>query len=955
MIKPNVVASEKNDYFLSLKWSALLLLSLVLIVITLFFYQYHKDALMKGFESKRVFVLERNTTQVQGLINQLSVDLQETAELIPDLDGMETFLNTNDNNGLINALDTHWETLQAKTEIDSVGLISVRGEVLKIWRNDRLVSSGNVDEQTHLMLNHLKQDVPTFQLSCFDGCTQYASIPIFADGQRWGSITVSRSIIEPILNFAHEVKIDIGILSTPSDEQTNEKNEFKQWRLNVLGLSNNPKTLATLKHAETELSRQALLSTGGNFQYDNKTVEINTQTLNSNGTAMIIYIADISEPLALIERAMLETLVIGIFAVLLSELALLLILWIPLSKLIKTSDVIPLLATSDFKVAREAVASVKKHKNIKNEVDVLGESIIDLSHQLETLEENEEKNANALANKMAELTVERDFITRLLDTAPVMIITQNNLGNIILVNKQVEIITGHSSDYFVGHSFLSLFSDTKSGLEPQIQTNLLDVASGKIRQFKNETCIDCRNKKPRDVTWLHSHIDNQSAEDAVILSIGLDVTERKSHEKKISWLADHDPLTGLINRRRFNETLHKSLQIASRYKHQVGLLFLDLDDFKDINDTLGHQTGDSLLQAVAECLKQIMRESDYIGRIGGDEFALILPMTSTSHLVEVASKINKHLYSLRIPVIGINHRTNASIGIAMYPEHGENLTDLIANADLAMYQAKFRGKGRWHVFSEQDNAKEKVEEQLYWHHKIIDAFASDRFELHYQPIMNINSHDISHFEVLIRMREENGKIILPAPFIDIAEKTGLIHDIDHFVLRQSIQKIFNDHKMRHNTMLAVNLSAQSFSDPKLLPLLQAELKSSGIDPKTIVFEITEAAALSDISAARQLISAIRKLGCRFALDDFGVGFYSFYYLKELPVDFIKIDGSFIQHLLSSKNDQIVVKAITDIAREFNIQTIAEYVEDEGTLLLLQKLNVDYAQGYHIGRPKLQAA
>ncbi len=951
MMKSNIDSSEKNAYFLSLKWSALLLLSLVLIVITLFFYQYHKDALTKGFESKRVFVLERNTAQVQGILNQSSIYLQQTAELILDLGGMETFFNTNDNDGLVNVLDNHWKVLQEKTEIDSVSLI-IQGKVLKTWYSDRSVVSENLYEKTSVMLNQLEQNVPTLQLSCFDSCKQYASIPIFSNGKRWGAITVSHSIIKPLLNFSRAVKIDIGILSAEPDERDNK---LERWNLNVLGLSNDSQTLAILEHAESKISLQTLISTGGEFQYKNKIYEIKTQALNPNGTAMLVYIEDISEPLALIDRAMLETLVIGIFAVLLSELALLLILWIPLSKLIKTSDVIPLLATSDFKVAREAVASIKKHKNLKNEMDVLGESIVDLSYQLETLEENEEKNVNALANKMSELTIERDFVKRLLDTAPVMIITQNNLGNIILVNKQVEIVTGHSNDYFVGHSFLSLFSDTKNGLEPQIQSNLCDVASGKVRQFKNESCINCRNKRPRDVTWLHSHIENQSDEDAVILSIGLDVTERKSHEKKISWLADHDPLTGLINRRRFNETLHKSLQIASRYKHQVGLLFLDLDDFKDINDTLGHQTGDSLLQAVAECLKQIMRESDYIGRIGGDEFAIILPMTSTSHLVEVASKINKHLYSLRIPVVGINHRTNASIGIAMYPEHGENLTDLIANADLAMYQAKFRGKGRWHVFSTKDNAKEKVEEQLYWHHKIIDAFASDRFELHYQPIMNINSQDISHFEVLIRMREENGKIILPAPFIDIAEKTGLIHDIDHFVLRQSIQKIFNDHKVRHNTMLAVNLSAQSFSDPKLLPLLKTELKTSGINPKTIVFEITEAAALSDISAARQLISAIRKLGCRFALDDFGVGFSSFYYLKELPVDFIKIDGSFIQNLLSSKNDQIVVKAITDIAREFNIQTIAEYVEDEKTLLLLQKLNVDYAQGYHIGRPKLQAA
>ena len=958
MHNANIIKHEKKPYFLSIKWRALLLVSLVLITINAFFYQYHKNALLSDFQSHREFVLQRNNAQIQGLLDQSAIYLQQIAELIPSLYGITSAFEEGNNNELINIFSSHWSELQIQTEIDSVGFIDNSGKVIHVWGDNRLVHSDNKLQLANIMKNNIEYEQPSFKIFCFSNCKQYAVIPIIANGKRWGAITVSRSLAEPIMSFTNSSSIDIGILSKTSVNGNNSSiifNVLNHWKLNVIALSNYKKTISILNQAENVFSLQELFSSGGKFEYSGNHYEIQTHALDESGNAIVVYVENISTPLAVISSATQDTLLTGILGVLFSELALLLILWIPLSNLRRTSEIIPLLATSDFKKARHAVISEKYSSNIKDETDILDESIINLSYQLETLEGNVEKNSTALAKKMDELTIERDFIKRLLNTAQVMIITQNKQGNIVLVNKQTEITTGFSKNDFIGKPYSSLLSETDIQENPSIEISLNDIASGKKRTFKNEARILCKNNSPRDVTWLHSHIENQAKDDPVILSVGLDITDRKSHEKKINWLADHDPLTGLLNRRRFNDTLHKSLQLANRYHHQVGLLFLDLDNFKHINDTLGHQTGDSLIKSVADCLNIILRESDFIGRIGGDEFAIILPMTNIAHLIDVANKINKHLHSLRIPVISINHHTSASIGIAMYPEHASNSMDLLTNADLAMYQAKFHGKGCWHVFSKNDNAKERIEAQLFWHHKIVDALAHDKFELHFQPIMRVDNNRISHYEVLIRMRDEEDKIILPTPFIEVAEKTGLIHDIDHFVLRKSIERIAEEPNSSHTSVLAVNLSAHSFADPQLLPLLKDLLSSSNIDPSTIVFEITETAALSDITAAAQLIHDIRSLGCRFALDDFGVGFSSFYYLKELPVDFVKIDGTFIQHLPDNKNDQIIVKAITDIAREFGIQTIAEYVEDEQTLFLLKKLNVDFAQGYHVGRPSLQAA
>ena len=472
----------------------------------------------------------------------------------------------------------------------------------------------------------------------------------------------------------------------------------------------------------------------------------------------------------------------------------------------------------------------------------------------------------------------------------------------------------------------------------------------RLAQYRNEVTLQRKNGKTCTIEWLHSHLESTNNNGATTLSIGLDISDRKAYEEEIGWLADHDPLTGLYNRRRFNSILKRTLSIANRYKHDVGLLFLDLDNFKQINDTLGHQTGDLIIKSVSDCLKLILRESDYIARIGGDEFAIILPNIVVVDAIDVANKINKHLMSLRLPMVDSNHRTCASIGIAMYPEHAVVANDLLSNADLAMYQAKSRGRGCWHMFSKEDNVKERIETQLFWRHKIVDALANDKFVLRYQPILNLSDNDVSHYEALVRIRSDDGTLVLPSPFIAVAEKTGLIHDIDHMVLQKAIAELQRQAEFGRDIVMAINLSAHSFSDPQLLPLLDRLLNLSNIDPSNIIFEITETAALSDLAGAANLIHKIHEFGCRFALDDFGVGFSSFYYLKELPVDFVKIDGSFIHDLPANRNDQILVKAMADIAKEFGKETIAEFVQDAETLKILKSYNIDFAQGYHVGRP-----
>ncbi|RMH10729.1 MAG: EAL domain-containing protein, partial [Gammaproteobacteria bacterium] len=420
----------------------------------------------------------------------------------------------------------------------------------------------------------------------------------------------------------------------------------------------------------------------------------------------------------------------------------------------------------------------------------------------------------------------------------------------------------------------------------------------------------------------------------------------------LAWLADHDPLTNLFNRRRFSEELQHMIERAERYSHTGALLYFDLDKFKYINDTSGHQAGDELIKIVATMLSKTVRAGDVTGRLGGDEFAVILPETSEHDAIEVAKKILTQLNQTHLSLNSRTHRVTASIGIALFPRHGNNVHDLLAAADLAMYQAKETGRGAWHLFSDTDQSRERMHTLVYWKENIEYAHLSDNFLLYLQPIVDLKTGETVSYEVLLRMRNQKGEILSPAGFIPAAEHMGLIHAIDHMVLRKVIEVLAKVQKTTDRaTTFSVNLSAHSFNDPELLSLIEETLALHQVNPEYLVFEITETAALENLPGALNLMKKIQKLGCHFVLDDFGVGFSSFYYLRELPVNAVKLDGSFIRNLAQNPDDRILVNALCSVARGFGKRITAEYVENRTIYDLVRDLDIDYIQGYHVGRPR----
>jgi diguanylate cyclase (GGDEF)-like protein/PAS domain S-box-containing protein len=429
-----------------------------------------------------------------------------------------------------------------------------------------------------------------------------------------------------------------------------------------------------------------------------------------------------------------------------------------------------------------------------------------------------------------------------------------------------------------------------------------------------------------------------------------DVSERKRFEEQLLDLANLDPLTGLFNRRRFNEEIELQLSASRRYGVQGALLFLDLDQFKDVNDSRGHRAGDELLVALARLLRERLRDADIVARLGGDEFAVLLPHTNPIQASTVAQALLEAIRSHTFAVGGGPLGITASVGVALFPEQASTASELLSCADLAMYEAKEAGRNRVSVFAQGLDWQEKIESRIGWQQRIREALERDRFVLYAQPILDLQADEITQYELLLRAAEVGGELVLPGVFLGIAERSGLIQEIDRWVVRRAIRMIEEWNTLGQDLRLEVNVSAKAFGDPELLAVIQREITLSGIEPSSLVLEVTETAAIANLDEAQRFVSTLKAIGCGFALDDFGVGFSSFAHLKYLPVDYLKIDGGFIRELARNPTDQHLVRAIVDVARALGKKTIAEFVNDDATIELLRGYGVDFAQGFHIGRP-----
>lgn len=340
-----------------------------------------------------------------------------------------------------------------------------------------------------------------------------------------------------------------------------------------------------------------------------------------------------------------------------------------------------------------------------------------------------------------------------------------------------------------------------------------------------------------------------------------------------------------------------------------------------------------------------------MARLGGDEFGILLPAVGRAEAQTAAEQLVDVLRHCAVVIDGEAFRATASIGVALFESQGAGADEVLVVADLAMYDAKAHGHDRVVTYTMDEGHEARATATHTWAQRIRDALDGDRFLLHWQPILDLSTGEISQGELLLRMQGDDAELIAPGAFLPAAERLGLIHEIDRWVVRRAVRHIAEQRSPRL-LPVAINLSGASIAgDPELTRLIECELADASVDPSRIIFEITETAAIANMPEATKFADSISRLGCGLALDDFGTGFGSFYYLKHLPVDYIKLDGEFIQNLSRSDFDKHMVRAIVELARSLKIKTIAESVADDETIQLLQRHGIDYAQGYHVGRPQ----
>jgi diguanylate cyclase (GGDEF)-like protein/PAS domain S-box-containing protein len=429
-----------------------------------------------------------------------------------------------------------------------------------------------------------------------------------------------------------------------------------------------------------------------------------------------------------------------------------------------------------------------------------------------------------------------------------------------------------------------------------------------------------------------------------------DVTEQHLAALRIEHLAKHDPLTDLPNR----VSLQQAVEPALESGHVGTVLFLDVDHFKYINDNFGHRAGDQLIVGVAGVLREVMRGvPGQLYRIGGDEFAIHIPECLRKESVQLAEKLLDAVRHYKFQPPGHRRFSNVtvSIGIALYPFHGGDITGLLSNVDIAMYQAKDLGRNRY-VFYDQDQSSNlrSTHRRVHWAKKLREVLDEDRLVLYSQAVVRLEGREPVHHEILCRIQEEDGRIIPPADFIEVAESLGMVQEIDLAVVQKLLRHMESSDEAGKKVRYFVNLSRASISDPDWVRQMHRLLQNAKVNPNQLVFEITETSAMSEIDVTMSFIRLLREMGCRFALDDFGAGFSSFYFLKQFDVDYLKIDGSLVRDLPKDEGNRIFVRALCDVARGMNKQVIAEWVETPEVLQALREMDAQYGQGYLFQRP-----
>lgn len=565
-----------------------------------------------------------------------------------------------------------------------------------------------------------------------------------------------------------------------------------------------------------------------------------------------------------------------------------------------------------------------------------------------------EQGKRALEIKSNELYAQKQRFEVTLNSIGDGVITTDTVGNVTYLNPVAEQKTGWKMAEALGMpiSQIMVLVDEETGLSTNSPVEAT-LRTGQVAGMAHNSALMSQRGE------LFSIEDSTSPmcdpEENIVGSVIVfhDVTDTRRLADEMTYQATHDSLTDLVNRREFERRLEKALQSPLQGEHQHALAYLDLDQFKIVNDTCGHQAGDELLRQITSLLRLALRLNDTLARLGGDEFGVLLESCPPHIALNIAEKLKGVITSFHFNWQGKVFPVTVSIGLVYFGESESphrTVSELLRVADSACYAAKDLGRNRIHVVKADDEALSKRHGELNWYTKIYRALEQNQLHLYAQKIVSLKEESpyYEHVEILLRLISDDGKVVPPMAFMPAAERYGLMLEIDKWVIHSAFSYISNQ-AHREQSLFSINLSGCSLNDEHMLAFILEQLALSQVPAHCICFEITETVAIANLMKARALMVALKNKGCRFALDDFGSGMSSFAYLKHLPVDYLKIDGCFVKDMERDPVDTALVQAINHIAHVMGIETIAEFVESQFILECLREIGVDYAQGFGIGQ------
>ena len=537
----------------------------------------------------------------------------------------------------------------------------------------------------------------------------------------------------------------------------------------------------------------------------------------------------------------------------------------------------------------------------------------------------------------------------LYDNTPMTCFTLNYAGEVLYANRFGLQFLGYERSEVINKSVYALYAPDDQVMMAE-QLRAATATPGRTQRWDIR-----RRRKDGSIFWAReTAVAIRQGIDGMILMTSEDINDTHVLAESLSYQTTHDELTGLANRKSLGERLTQVLESAHSENTEHALAIVNLDQFKFVNDSSGHDAGDELLRQVAKLLRSVVRKRDTLARLSSDEFALLIEDCDAKHARENVEKIRHVIDAYEFAWQERKHVVTASIGLVAVTSRCDDANSVLSMADTACFAAKDSGRNRVHVYEKDHPAVSRHQGEMRWATRINDALVDNRFELNFQRIRPVADSGATgdHYELLLRMRDEVGNIVMPAEFLPAAERYDLSPKIDRWVVGAALDWLQRNPALADRLHLCgINLSGQSLSNEDVVCFILERLTESGIPGEKLCFEVTETAAVSDLVQANHFIALLKDRGCKFALDDFGSGFSSFAYLKKLPVDFLKIDGSFVRDIATDTIDLAMVRSINEIGHMMGKHTIAEFVEDRNVLDILKRIGVDYAQGYEIGRPQ----